>query len=181
MSHWFYITPEEYTEAEKIGVKSAMLDRRIREQGWTKERAMTTPPRPLTDRRKWLQLARENGISRDTFYTRIRNMGWSMERAANQPRQTPEEIREQALRATEYARVLPKEYVRLAEQNSIPYATFHNRLKNCGWELERAAEPIWTRQQIGRLGAQRLRERGLLRYSENENSAQPKGREKRSL
>lgn len=39
LSHWFYITPEEYVEAEKIGVKSAMLDRRIREQGWTKERA----------------------------------------------------------------------------------------------------------------------------------------------
>jgi len=33
MSHWFYITPEEYVEAEKIGIKPAMLDRRIRAQG----------------------------------------------------------------------------------------------------------------------------------------------------
>ncbi|MNW46372.1 hypothetical protein D3C74_236640 [compost metagenome] len=160
MSHWFYITPEEYIEAKKIGVRPAMLDRRIREQGWTKQRAMTTPPRGLTDRRKWLRLARDNGIKKETFYSRVRNLGWSMERAAAQPLETPEEAREHALRATECARVLPKEYVQLAEQNGISYATFHNRLKNCGWELERAAtEPLWTRQQMGRLGAQRLKER----------------------
>ncbi|WP_051290027.1 hypothetical protein [Paenibacillus massiliensis] len=159
MNHWFYITPEEYAEAEKFGVKPAMLDRRVREQGWSKERAMTTPPRALTDRRKWLQLARENGISRDTFYNRVR-LGWSMERAATQPRQTLEELREQGLRGTECIRVLPKAFVELAEKNGIPYPTFHNRVRNSGWDLERAAtEPLWSPRQSGRLGAQRLRER----------------------
>ncbi|MBB6021419.1 hypothetical protein HNR77_002514 [Paenibacillus sp. JGP012] len=159
MNHWFYITPEEYVEAEKIGIKPAMLDRRIRAQGWTKERAMTTPPRGVTDRRKWLQIALENGINKNTFYNRIR-LGWKMEQAAMKPLQTSEEIREQALRATECIRVLPKEYIQLADQNGIPYSTFHNRVKNCGWDMERAAtEPLWSAQQSGRLGAQRLRER----------------------
>ncbi|MEC0234433.1 hypothetical protein P4H71_08855 [Paenibacillus kribbensis] len=36
MGHWFYITPDEYAEAEKIGIKPTMLDRRVRQQGWPK-------------------------------------------------------------------------------------------------------------------------------------------------
>lgn len=159
MGHWFYITPEEYAAAEKYGIAPAMLDRRVREQGWPKEKAMTTPPRKLTDRKQWRAMAEKNGIAYDAFMSRI-NRGWSMEQAAMQPLQTPEEARDQALKATEHGRVLPKEFVQLAEQNGIPYFTFRARVRNYGWELERAAtEPLWTREQIGRLGAQRLRER----------------------
>lgn len=159
MGHWFYVTPEEYAAAEEVGISPAMLDRRIREQGWSKEKAMTTPPRKLTDRKQWRSVAEKNGIAYQTFMSRI-NLGWSMERAATKPLQTPEEIRENARKATECNRVLPKKYILLAEQNGISYFTFRNRVKNCGWELERAAtEPLWNREQIGRLGAQRLRER----------------------
>lgn len=159
MGHWFYNTPEEYAAAEAIGITPAMLDRRIREQGWPKEKAMTTPPRKLTDRKQWRTVAEKNGIAYEAFMSRI-NRGWSMERAATQPLQTPEEAREQALQASEHIRVLPKEYVQLAEQNGIPYFSFHARVRYYGWDLERAAtEPLWTREQIVRLGAQRLRER----------------------
>lgn len=49
----------------------------VNRAGRRNERAMATPPRALKDRRKWLQLARENGINKATFYTRIRNLGWS--------------------------------------------------------------------------------------------------------
>ncbi|WP_110930656.1 hypothetical protein [Paenibacillus bouchesdurhonensis] len=162
MGHWFYIAPEEYAEAEKYGVRPEMLDRRVRQQGWIKERAMTTPPRPQKPRgyyEKWAAIAEKNGIKYDSFMSRIRS-GMCPERAATQPLQTPEEIRQQALHATEHVRVYPKKYVLLAEKNGIPYATFQYRVKYCGWDYERAAtEPIWSRQQIGRLGAQRLRER----------------------
>lgn len=159
MEHWFYITPDEYAEAAKHGISPSMLDRRIREQGWKKDRAMTTTPRKLTDRRRWKDEAERNGISYDTFMSRV-NRGWDMERAATQPLQSPEEIRRQALYATEHVRVHPEKYLRLAEKNGIPYATFHRRVKHSGWDYERAAtEPLWTRKQIGRLGAQRLRER----------------------
>ncbi|MNI42136.1 hypothetical protein D3C76_224430 [compost metagenome] len=160
MGHWFYITSEEYERAEQFNVKPAMLDRRVRAQGWAKEKAITTPPRKLTDRSKWRHVAEQNGIQYNTFMSRIRNLGWSEERAATQPLESPEEIKQHALRATEQVRVHPEKYLRMAERNGIPYATFHMRVKKSGWDYERAAtEPIWTRQQIGRLGAQRLRER----------------------
>lgn len=162
MSHWFYITPEEYATAEKYGIPPAMLDRRVREQGWSKDRAMTSLPRPHKPRGfygKWASLAERNGIKYDSFMTRIRK-GWDPEKAATQPLQNPEEARQHALTATEYVRVHPEKYLRMAEQNGIAYATFHRRVKHCGWDYERAAtEPLWTRQQMGRLGAQRLRER----------------------
>ncbi|MNW40402.1 hypothetical protein D3C74_175160 [compost metagenome] len=159
MGHYFYITPEEYAEAEKIGVKPAMLDRRVREQGWPKERAMTTPPRKVTDRSQWRYVAEQNGIRYAAFMSRI-NLGWTEKEAATKPLQTEDERREKALQATEHVRVYPKVYIDLAAQNGIPYPTFFNRVKHCGWDLDRAAtESIWTRQQSGSLGAQRLRDR----------------------
>lgn len=157
-----YITPEEYEIAASHGVPAAMLDRRVRQQDWPKQRAMTTPPRPQKPRgyfTEWLALAKKNGIGRDSFHNRVRK-GWSLEEAATKPLPTAEEIREQALKATEHVRVFPEKYLRLAEANGIPYHTFRMRVIKSGWDLKRAAtEPLWTRQQMGRLGARRLRER----------------------
>lgn len=159
MGHWFYITPEEYAAAEEVGIAPGMLDRRIREQGWSKEKAMTTPPRKGTDRRHWAAIAEKNGINYAAFMSRVYR-GWSMELAATKSLESPEEAKLHALKATEHMRKLPSEYLRLAEKNGIPYATFHTRVRSHGWNLERAAtEPVWTREQIGRLGAQRRRER----------------------
>ncbi|MNW64808.1 hypothetical protein D3C74_431230 [compost metagenome] len=82
-----------------------------------------------------------------------------MEQAATQPLETPEEMRIHALKAVEHLRILPREYILLAEKNGIPYATFYARVRNHGWEMERAAtEPIWTREKRGRLGGKRRRE-----------------------
>ncbi|WFR63053.1 hypothetical protein P9222_00975 [Paenibacillus amylolyticus] len=159
MGHYFYITPGEYEEAAKLGISSAMLDRRVRAQGWPKQRAMTTPPRQSTNRKRWKAEAEKNGISYDTFMSRV-NRGWSMDRAATEPLQTPEQAKAQTARATEAIRIYPKEYVDLASQNGIAYATFVHRIKYIGWDYERAAtEPLWSRQQSGVLGAKRLRER----------------------
>ncbi|MEJ9219531.1 hypothetical protein P4H46_15305 [Paenibacillus glucanolyticus] len=159
MGHYFYITPEEYTIAQKNGIRPDMLDRRVREQGWPKERAMTTPPRKLTDRSRWWKVAEKNGLNYNTFMNRIK-LGWPEEKAATQPLRTEEELKAQALHATDHVRRYPEKYLRLAEENGIPYHTFHHRVKYCKWDMERAAtEPIWTRQEIGKLGAQRLRER----------------------
>ncbi|WP_342416251.1 hypothetical protein NST83_01100 [Paenibacillus sp. FSL R10-2782] len=104
-------------------------------------------------------LIERNGISYDPFMSRV-NRGWSMEKAATKPLPTAEERRQQSQHATNHLRVYPVEYIQLANQNGIPYHTFFNRAKNCGWDMDRAAtEPLWTREQMGRLGAQRLRER----------------------
>jgi hypothetical protein len=157
-----YITPEEYKLAASHGVPATMLDRRVRQQDWPKHKAMTTPPRRSKPRgyfTEWLRLAKQNGIGRDAFFSRL-SRGWSEDVAATTPIESEDEIREHALMATEHVRVFPEKYLRLAEQNGIPYATFRYRVKHCGWDYERAAtEPKWTREQMGKLGAQRLRER----------------------
>lgn len=157
-----YITPEEYEIAASHGVSAAMLDRRVRQQDWPKQKAMSTPPRKQKPRgyyADWLALAAQNGIQCDAFFSRI-NRGWSKEDAANKPLESTLEVKEHALRATEHVRVFPEEFLRLAEQNGIPYHTFRMRVIKSKWSYERAAtEPIWSRQQIGKLGAQRLRER----------------------
>lgn len=159
MSHYFYNTPEEYAAAEEIGITPAMLDRRVREQGWPKERAMTTPPRKLTDRSRWRYVAEQNGIMYAAFMSRI-NLGWSEEVAAITPLQNESERREHAMKASECVRAYPKASVDLADRNGIPYHTFVNRVKKLKWDYERAAtEPVWTHDKSGRLGAQRLRER----------------------
>lgn len=158
----FYITPEEYEQAASIGISAFNLERRIRLLGWPKKRALTTPMRKQKPRgfySKWAKIAEHNGIKYDSFMTRLHN-GWTPERAATKPLESAEEIRQNALRATEHARVHPEKYLRIAEKNGIPYHTFHRRVKHSGWDYERAAtEPLWTRQQMGKLGAQRLRER----------------------
>jgi hypothetical protein len=158
----YYIAPQEYELAEAIGISAFSLERRIRLLGWSKKKAMTTPMRTQKPRGyydKWSKIAEQNGIKYDSFMTRIRK-GWTPKRAATQPLESAEEVKAHALRATEHVRVHPAKYLRLAEQNGIPYATFHRRVKVSGWDYERAAtEPIWSRQQIGKLGAQRLRER----------------------
>lgn len=162
MCHWFYITPEEYAEAAKNGVKPKTLDRRVREMCWDKQRAMTTPPRRQKPRGyydKWRAIAERNGVKYESFMSRIRS-GMDPERAATQPLQTPEELRQSALCAAERNRVHPEAYIRMAEKNGIPYATFQYRVKYSGWDYERAAtEPLWSNQQKGQLGARRLRER----------------------
>lgn len=155
----FYVTPKEYVEAAKIGVDDQTLDRRIRLLGWEKKRAITTPIRPLNkDRAYWRKKAEVNGISFDAFHSRIRR-GWTDEKAATKPLQTKEECRQQALKATEKNRKIPRKYMELAEKNNIPYSTLYSRIRK-GWSFEKAAsQPKMTRVEIGRLGAAALRKR----------------------
>lgn len=158
----YYITPEEYARAASIGVDNQTLDRRVRLLGWSKQRAISEPIRDQVPRdhySKWVQIAERNGIKYQSFMSRLRR-GWTPERAATHPLQSDDEIKQAALRATEHVRVHPERYLRIAEQNGIPYATFHRRVKVSGWDYDRAAtEPIWSAKQRGRLGARRLRER----------------------
>lgn len=158
MSHWFYITPEEYAAAAANGIRPRMLERRVREQGWDKETAMTTPPRKQTDRSRWRAVADQNGISYTTFMSRV-NRGWSEERAAKTPLESEEERREHAVRAFESVRKIPRFYIDLAARNGISHATLHLRIQR-GWGLDRAAtEPVLSKQECGRRGSAEVRRR----------------------
>lgn len=157
MSHWFYITPEEYTQAAAIGVDSENLNRRVRLLGWNKEKAITTPLGKLTDRKVWVEIAKQNGIGYYTFMSRVNRYGWDEERAATTPLQDRKAM---AAAATERIRIIPRELVQRAEQNGIAYDTLHARITRYGWNPEEAAtRRTLTRQEIGRLGKQAVEAR----------------------
>jgi len=148
----YYITPEEYKQAEKNGVDPHNLERRIRLLGWNKEKAINTPLENHTDRRKWAQVAKKNGIGYRTFMSRITLYGYSEEEAETKPLQNRKKI---ALKNTENNRVFPKKYLLLAEENGISYHTFYSRIKKYKWSFEKAAtHPIMSHSEAGKLGKQ---------------------------
>lgn len=87
MSHYFYITPEEYTEASMNGIDARTLNVRVRYLGWKKEKAMTVPVRERKNRKEWAEIAAGNGIKYSTFISRISKCGMSEEEAATKPLQ----------------------------------------------------------------------------------------------
>ncbi|KUP22388.1 hypothetical protein [Paenibacillus sp. DMB5] len=149
MSHWFYITPEEYELAAAIGVDSENLNRRVRLLGWNKQRALTTPLEKKTDRRHWAEIARQNGIGYYTFMTRVNQWGWDEERAATEQLQ---DRKATAANGTEKIRKIPAEIIRLTEQNGIAYHTMRARIRK-GWDPREAATlPVASHSDAGKLG-----------------------------
>jgi hypothetical protein len=155
----FYITPEEYAQAAKNGIRPALLEVRIRSLGWPKQRAITEPPQQKKPRipREIVEMAERNGITYNTLRWRVHTLGWDMERAATQPLQ---DRKAQAKRAYEARRKYPAHYKRMAEENGIKESTFHSRLRS-GWDIETAAtRPPMTGREVG-LMTKDKRSRGL--------------------
>lgn len=157
MSHYFYITPEEYEEAARNGVSRKTLTQRIRQYGWNKQRAIQTPPRERKDLDEyWVNVSQLNGIKRDTFIKRIRKYGFSPQEAATRPLNDNSVV---ARVMIERNRKIPMRYIELAQRNGIKRATFYSRLKY-GWPIEDAATvPTLTFNECGRRGAAKLIER----------------------
>lgn len=88
----YYITPEEYEIAKANGICSATLEDRIRRLVWDKEQAISMAPRKQRriDKR-FIKIAKENGISERAFYHRLKS-GWSIEDAATIPLMTRSQI-----------------------------------------------------------------------------------------
>lgn len=144
----FYITPEEFTIAAQNGINEVTFYNRIRQLGWNKEKAMTTPPRKRSfHSTRWVKLAEKNGICISTYKYRINQLGWDPERAATQPLQ---DRTVQAKAAHKASRKYPIELVELAKQNGIPYDVFRKRIAYSGWDMMRAATtPVMTSREIG--------------------------------
>ena len=134
MTHWFYITPEEYQRAESFGVDAFNLERRVRLLAWDKERAITEPLRSQNDRKAWADLAESNGIKYQTFMNRVLNLGWDEERAATTPVISKKDNIKKTNEKRDKKRVIPTEIVRLAETNGISYQTLRARIKKQGIE-----------------------------------------------
>ncbi|WP_410512069.1 hypothetical protein PaeBR_18795 [Paenibacillus sp. BR2-3] len=158
MGYDYYITPEDYERAATQGVSRMRLEYRIRSWAWEKERAISTPPRPLQDRSEWRKVAEANGIPRALFYNRILHHGWGEERAATQPIATDVDRAANARIGMEANRVHPPEYIALARANGIPYKRFTWRVRH-GWGYERAAtEAKVPPEEAGRRAKQRTTE-----------------------
>lgn len=164
----YYITPEEFTLAEKNGISQVTFYNRIRQLGWTKEKAMTTPPRKRSfHSNKWVQIAEKNGICISTYKYRINHLGWEPERAATNPLQNR---KAQAKAAYEASRKYPDHLLRLAEANGIKERTFHRRMK-AGWDPEEAAtrQPM-TPREVGLLSKDK-RQRTFSRHLRSWNGS----------
>lgn len=85
----YYITPEEYKFAELNGISKKNLEQRIRDYGWSNEKAISTP---VTKRgnipKEFTELAKSNGIDLTLFYNRVCNLEWDMRKAATTPLMT---------------------------------------------------------------------------------------------
>lgn len=153
----WYITPEEYVLAEKNGVNKRNLDARIRACGWDKEKAINTPvQRKRKYPKKYINLAKSNGISTSCFAHRVK-LGWSLERAATKPIAN---LNERLKELHEKNRKYSKQYVELANSNGISESLFYLRIRK-GWDLETASiRPPMTRKEIGLLTKEK-RSKGL--------------------
>lgn len=146
MSHYFYITPEEYLMAKQNGISAATLEVRIRTLAWKKEKAINTPPHKKHRIADWIKIAEQNGICYRTLIYRANRLGWDMERAATQPLQDREA---QAKLAHEKSRIYPTEILETAKRNGINYDTFRNRVKR-GWSMyDASTRPTMTWREIG--------------------------------
>jgi hypothetical protein len=143
----YYITPEEIEIAAQHGISATTFYNRVRQLGWPKEKAMTTPPRKRTfHSAKWINTAEKNGICYGTYKYRVNQLGWSPERAATQPLQ---DRKTQAKMAYEASRKYPPEIVEKLKQNGINYNTFRTRIYR-GWDMLKAATtPTMTPREIG--------------------------------
>lgn len=65
----FYISPNDYQIAEKNGIPTHLVNNRIRDYGWDKQRAITQPVQK-TDLKEWAKIAKQNGIAYNTFCPR---------------------------------------------------------------------------------------------------------------
>lgn len=159
--HYFYITPEEYEAAEKLGISKSTLESRVWDLGWEKERALTTPPRKLNDRSHWSKVAETNGISYRLFINRVTLHGWSEERAATEPVWTKKDYKK--FWAEKNARNNREsdpiyQFSQLAVENGICKNTFYSRIRLLRWDPERAAtEPIVPPKERGIRGKQAVR------------------------
>lgn len=116
-------TQDDYDLALKNGISRKNVNQRI-DYGWSIEKAITKPigGRGPGRHRGMAQVAVKNGISQPLFSYR-RSKGYSLYDASMIP------VKEQREHGS---------YVRLAEENGIPYNTYIKRL-SLGWDKEKAA------------------------------------------
>lgn len=104
------------------------MEQRIREYGWDKERAITTPKKVRKDRSLWINKALSNGICKGTFYSRVSKCKFSEEEAATIP----------LMEHTGPKSKFSKEILEKVKANGISIDCFRRRIRE-GWDIELAS------------------------------------------
>ncbi|OIJ17089.1 hypothetical protein BKP37_00680 [Anaerobacillus alkalilacustris] len=131
MDYWIRI-------AEENGITRKQFMSRIKEQGWSPEKAATTPieihkPFKQSEQNQhWIELANKNGINYKNFFQRVQR-GWDPERAATEPVRKPK------------PKSITKWYP-VAEKNGISRSIFLERIRSYHWSPEKAATTPLRRQ-----------------------------------
>lgn len=93
----YYLTDDDYRKAWGNGISKFTLNARYYKYGWDLEKSINTPLYPIKN--KYLQKAKENGISQSCYYIRVKS-GWSKEKACSIP--TNYKKRKQKLKELKY-------------------------------------------------------------------------------
>lgn len=124
-----------YDLAKSNGISKQLVRIRHYQYGWPLERAVTQPKQVINPYLEDYKKAVNNGLdlSYQAFVNRIEN-GWTVEEASTTPkRQNPKNKK-----LNEY-----QKYRDIALANGISLQTYSARIRNYGWDYERAAtEPI---------------------------------------
>lgn len=135
MENYFYITPEDYKEAEENGICKDTLETRVRKLGWNVRKAKTKKVRKKNNiSQELLQIAKNNDIERYTISDRIRN-GWTIEEACTRPKKRGRQ------------RKYPNWVYEEADKNGLRYSTVNHRIID-GWEWEKACTtPVKSKKE----------------------------------
>ena len=129
--NYYYITDEDYEEAQKNGINKDRLQARVLRLGWSIKRAKTQPimkKKNITDEQ--LKIAKENGLNRAAILSRMRRSGMTLEEAISRPKKQG------------MPRKFPDWVYEEAQKNGIHHCTVNQRVE-MGWSLEKACtEPV---------------------------------------
>lgn len=139
MENYYYITPQDYEDAEKNGICKDTLETRVRKLGWSVKKAKTKEVRKKYEiSEELLEIAKSKGITRGVIADRLRQ-GWSIEEACTRPKKGGRQ------------RKYPDWVYELADKNNISYSTVNHRILS-GWNFEEACT-IATMSQGERIKA----------------------------
>ena len=150
MENYFYITPEHYKTAEENGIPAHAVYRRVNEENWSIQRAITQPlaKRTKSQWSQWKEIATRNGVGYQTFVQRVNTQKWTPEKAATTTPLSRKELMKD-INNKRKNRVLTNEQIKRAEANGVSYQLLYYRRVIRKWDIEDAiTRPVIPQNEV---------------------------------
>ncbi|MDF2902395.1 MAG: hypothetical protein K0S25_33 [Bacillus sp. (in: firmicutes)] len=133
----YYVTPQDYESAEKLGISKENVYQRVHVYNWPVERAISQPLCKVNAYgwKEHKHIAKENGIPYRTYLNRV-TAGWSQEAAASTPSLSYKERGLRMAKAKENKRTFTDEQIARAKANGVCHRKLWARVKILGWDIE---------------------------------------------